>query len=149
MDQQSSTKENPLVLMAQACNNIGKELTSLSSSSSSKQRKINSTMEGKKSLKRTHPTHFNSSPPTKKTFICQPSISVFDSFISPNFNPTLNLSSFSNTTNSFNYSPFSPMFPQSSYLPFIYNWFNSMYSDQLTEKSFPFFEPSSMEKLSN
>ena len=148
MDQQSIGKENPLVLMAQACNNIGKELTSFSSSlsTSSKQRKSSSTTEGRKSLKRTHPTDLVS-PPAKKISPSQPSIPAFDSSISPMYP----------TTTSLTYSAFSPIFPQSSYLldsiftrPLLYNWFNSMYSDEFPGKSFPnhfpFLAPSSIEK---
>ncbi|UJR16495.1 hypothetical protein I4U23_003397 [Adineta vaga] len=71
IDQYSTKQENPLVLMAQACNNIGKELSSSSSSSTtttisitSKQRKSNSSPEVKKSLKRPAPS--TPSPPAKK-----------------------------------------------------------------------------------
>ncbi|CAF1079442.1 unnamed protein product [Adineta ricciae] len=65
IDQYPTKQENPLVLMAQACNNIGKELSSSSTMLvTSKQRKSNSSPEVKKSLKRTAPS--TPSPPAKK-----------------------------------------------------------------------------------
>jgi hypothetical protein len=60
--------------MAQACNNIGKELsTSSTLSVTSKQRKSNSSPEGKKSLKRSAPqTSSISPPPSKKMTLLPP-----------------------------------------------------------------------------
>ncbi|CAF1129969.1 unnamed protein product [Adineta ricciae] len=74
-------QENPLVLMAQACNNIGKDLSipikQISPPlkySSSKQRKSHLTPDRKKSVKRTA-SPSPSSPPTKK------SSTIFDSLV--------------------------------------------------------------------
>jgi hypothetical protein len=59
--------------MAQACNNIGKEFsTSSTISITSKQRKSNSSPEGKKSLKRTAPLTSSTPPPTKKMTLPPP-----------------------------------------------------------------------------
>lgn len=56
--------------MAQACNNIGKELSSTPVTTTSKQRKSNSPSEGKKSLKRSAPSASSISPsPAKKIAI--------------------------------------------------------------------------------
>jgi hypothetical protein len=133
--------------MAQACNNIGKELSS-SPSSSWKQRKSNSPQERKKSLKRPAPTSCSSSPapPTKKSSIPQSSF-MFDSLYSHHLNKiysspsTFDLSLLSTTP--LNYSAFSPIFPRSSYLmdsilssPFVCNWMNSTISDGFCGKRF-------------
>ncbi len=59
--------------MAQACNNIGKELSTPSTTSiSSKQRKSNSSPEGKKSLKRPAPPSSSPPPPAKKMTLPPP-----------------------------------------------------------------------------
>jgi hypothetical protein len=115
--------------MAQACNNIGKELSSSSFSPtiSLKQRK--------KSLKRSAPTNCSSSS-TKKSFVPQSSF-MFDSLFYHHLNKTNSLLS----TSSFNYSP---SFHRSSYLmdsilsspPFVCNWINSTISDGFCGKRF-------------
>ncbi|CAF2755198.1 unnamed protein product [Rotaria sp. Silwood2] len=140
IDQYSPKKENPLVLMAQACNNIGKELSSSSSSSSSstailsitsKQRKSNSPSEGKKSLKRNAPSTSSISPPTSKkmafpqptipsslpstnqqSFYYPPSPFMFDSLLLHHLSKTFTSSPFFSTT-SFGHSSNSAFTPSS------------------------------------
>ncbi|CAF0888776.1 unnamed protein product [Rotaria sordida] len=139
IDQYSPKKENPLVLMAQACNNIGKELSSSSSSSStttlsitSKQRKSNSPNEVKKSLKRTAPSTSSISPPASKkmafsqptipssllstnqqSFYYPPSPFMFDSLLLHHLSKTFTSSPFFSTT-SFGHSSNSAFTPSSS-----------------------------------
>ena len=144
--------------MAEACNNIGKELSLTVKQSSSfssptfsfKQRKSNSPQEGKKSLKRTAPT----SPPlqpTKKSSL--PQISYYprspfalDSLFYYHLNKSFSLSTFDFSFLSslpFNYSVFSPSVHRSPYFmdsilsfPFICNWTNSTISNRLCGKHF-------------
>jgi hypothetical protein len=108
--------------MAQACNNIGKELSSSSFSPtiSLKQRK--------KSLKRSAPTNCSSSS-IKKSFVPQ-STFMFDSLFYHHLNKTNSLLSTSS-------------FHRSSYLmdsilssPFVCNWINSTISDGVCGKRF-------------
>ncbi|CAF3223368.1 unnamed protein product [Rotaria socialis] len=164
IDQYSSQKENPLVLMAQACNNIGKELSStlncspsLSSSSSShllpsKLRKSNSpqVQEVRKSLKRSAPATF-SSQTIKRSVIhplshfCQSSI-MFDSLFNYHLNKAISLPTFDlsllSTLPLLN-SSFSSSCQQSSYFtdsiflsPFVCNWIDSNISNGFCGKRF-------------
>ncbi|CAF1579159.1 unnamed protein product [Rotaria sp. Silwood1] len=142
IDQYSPKKENPLVLMAQACNNIGKELSSSSSLSSSstlsiisKQQKSNSPSEGKKSLKRNAPSTSSISPPLSKrmafpqptipsssssslpstnqqSFYYPPSPFMFDSLLLHHLSKTFTSSPFFSTT-SFGHSSNSAFTPSS------------------------------------
>ncbi|CAF0776263.1 unnamed protein product [Adineta steineri] len=111
IDQYTTKQENPLVLMAQACNNIGKELSSSSSSSStttisitSKQRKSNSSPEVKKSLKRAAPS--TPSPPAKKILLSQPTVPSSSSSSSLSSSPLLS----TNQQQSFYFPPSPLMF---------------------------------------
>ncbi|CAF1215073.1 unnamed protein product [Rotaria sordida] len=159
-DQYLPQKENPLVLMAQACNNIGKELLiTLKQSPSpppllSKTRKSNSPQEIKKSLKRMASTTYSSSSPTKKIFFPQlsyyPSSSIFDSLFYYHLNKIFSSSTFDLSllsTSSLNYySAFSSIPQRSSYLmdsilsssssPFICNWIDSSIPNRLCGKRF-------------
>ncbi|CAF1019028.1 unnamed protein product [Rotaria sp. Silwood1] len=155
IDQYSPQKESPLVLMAQACNNIGKEL-SISSSPPLiyKTRKSNSPQEIKKSLKRIAPTTC-SSPPAKKS--CFPQVSyypsssssssfMFDSLFYYHLNKTFSLPTFDLSflsTSPLNSSAFSFQPQQSSYLmdsilssPFICNWMDTSIPDRFCGKRF-------------
>ncbi|CAF3503671.1 unnamed protein product [Adineta steineri] len=149
VDQYSTQKENPLVLMAQACNNIGKEFSipikqtsppSSSSSSSlfiSKQRKSISPQEGKKSLKRLASSTFPIS--TTKKISHPQSSSTFDSL----FLQYLNKIIFSSIVPC-NYSTIFPTCQQSSpylinsilSLPFVCNWIDSTNQDGFCGKRF-------------
>ncbi|CAF2093230.1 unnamed protein product [Rotaria magnacalcarata] len=162
VDKYSSQKENPLVLMAQACNNIGKESSltlncspSLSSSShllSSKLRKSNSlqVQEVRKSLKRSAPATF-SSQTIKRSVIhplshfCQSSI-MLDSLFNYHLNkrislPTFDLSLLStlpllNSSFSSSYQQ-SPYFTDTIFLsPFVCNWIDSNISNGFCGKRF-------------
>jgi hypothetical protein len=147
--------------MAQACNNIGKELatspTTATISITSKQRKSNSSPEVKKSLKRTAPP--SSSPPVvakkmavtsappltnQQSFYFPPSPFMFDSLLlhhlsktftsSPYFSP----SSFGHSsTSAFSPSPQrSPYFMDSILSPFVCNWMESNLPDGFCGKRF-------------
>ncbi|CAF2976415.1 unnamed protein product [Rotaria sp. Silwood2] len=143
--------------MAQACNNIGKELSiTLKQSSSppllSKIRKSNSPQEVKKSLKRMASTTCSSSPPpSKKILLPQiasypPSSFMFDSLFYYHLNktfalPTFDLSLLSRSP--LNYSAFSSQPQQSPYLmdsilssPFVCNWMDSSIPDKFCGKRF-------------
>ncbi|CAF1515517.1 unnamed protein product [Rotaria sordida] len=165
-DQYLPQKENPLVLMAQACNNIGKELLiTLKQSPSpppllSKTRKSNSPQEIKKSLKRMASTTCLSPSPAKKIFFPQlsyyPSSSsssssfIFDSLFYYHLNKIFSSSTFDLSllsTSSLNYySAFSSIPQRSSYLmdsilsssssPFICNWIDSSIPNRLCGKRF-------------
>jgi len=125
--------------MAQACNNIGKELSSSSTLTlTSKQRKSNSPPEGKRSLKRSAPlTSSTPPPPSKKMTLFpppsqpQPTVSsslsstnqqsyyfppspfMFDSLLLHHLSKTFNSSPFFSTP-SFGYSSNSAFSPSSS-----------------------------------
>jgi len=121
--------------MAQACNNIGKELTS-----SSSEQKSSLPSEGKKSLKRTI-SRSSVSPPTKKISGLPSSSFMFNSLVHQNLNKTFDYSSLS--TMPFNSSAFSPTFPRSSYLmdsilssPYVCNWIDSIHADGFCGKRF-------------
>ena len=147
-------EENPLVLMARACNNIGKELTSTSQQCSStlptiiKCTKSNSSLEMKKSLKRSAPTDHCSLPTTKKSNISLSSIPLINSTSltypsSPYLFDTLfhHLNKTFSSTNldysllsmgSFlqpSHSHYSSYFPSSSY------WINSILSESTQSSS--------------
>lgn len=147
--------------MAQACNNIGKDLTlvpkQLSSSSSSSSEvsskipKSNSpTLEIKKSSKRTASRTYLSSSAKKTTFSADyhlPSSSfMFDSLIYYNLNKALSLSTVDLpllATLPMYYSALSSSFQPSSYFadsvltsPFICNWMNSSKLDGCCGKLF-------------
>jgi len=141
IDQYSPKKENPLVLMAQACNNIGKELsTSSTITITSKQRKSNSSPEAKKSLKRAAPPTSSTPPPKKMTlpppippppatvssplsstnqqsFYFPPSPFMFDSLLLHHLSKTFTSSPFFSTP-SFGHSLNSPFSPSSQRSPY-------------------------------
>ncbi|CAF1298151.1 unnamed protein product [Rotaria magnacalcarata] len=148
IDQYSPKKENPLVLMAQACNNIGKEFSSSSSSSTStststyamtsKQRKSNSPSEGKKSLKRSAPSTSSISPsPAKKMAI--PTTTTSSSSSSSSSLPSTNQQSF--------YMPPSPFMFDSLLLHHLSKTFNAspfFSTTSFGHSSSSAFTPSSM-----
>jgi len=137
-DQYSPKKENPLVLMAQACNNIGKELSNSSTITlTSKQRKSNSSPETKKSLKRPAPLTSSTPPPKKMTlappiqpspatvssstnqqsFYFPPSPFMFDSLLLHHLSKTFTSSPFFSTP-SFGHSSTSAFSPSSQRSPY-------------------------------
>jgi hypothetical protein len=122
--------------MAQACNNIGKELSLTVKQSSPiliKQRKSNSPQEGKKSLKRLGSSSISPIPSTKKMSVSQSS--MFDSLFFHHLNKIF--------SSSYNYSSFVPSFHQSPYFmdsmfssPFVCNWMDSNIQDGFCGKRF-------------
>ena len=109
IDEYATEKENPLVLLAEVCNNIGKELTF---SPSTKQQKSNSSFQRKSLLKRSASPIDSNSSSTKKQSTCQPSL--FDSLVSQQFNSNLSL-----------FSSYPWNSPSLFSTPFIYNWAHS------------------------
>jgi len=122
--------------MAQACNNIGKELSLTVKQSSPiliKQRKSNSPQEGKKSLKRLGSSSISPIASTKKISVSQSS--MFDSLFFHHLNKIF--------SSSYNYSSFLPSFHQSPYFmdsmfssPFVCNWMDSTIQDGFCGKRF-------------
>lgn len=131
--------------MAQACNNIGKELsTSSTLSITSKQRKSNSSPEGKKSLKR--PAQFTSltppPPPSKKMTIHPPQPPLPQSSSSSSSQATVSSSSLPSTNQQSYYFPPSPFMFDSLLLHHLSKTFTS-------SSSSPFFSTPSFGHSSN
>lgn len=112
--------------MAQACNNIGKEITS-----SISEQKSSSLLEEKKSLKRTIPTSSISSSAKK---ISSSSSYTFNSLFYQQLNKRFSSPIFDySLLSTMNSSAFSPTIPRTSYLmdsilsssPFVCNWIES------------------------